>query len=225
MSSRFSLEAAELFGSRRRTDVRPRRRETSPEFRIAFICTGNICRSAYAEHGLARVLAGTSLEGQVLTASAGTGAVVGAGLETHMARHYTADFATEIPAHTAQVADVRFLAAQDLILVMTREHRQRLLQLDPSLLPRTFLLSEFTTIARTLLLQPLPHDPYAPPTGAAGRLRELVSVAARHRQTGAVAADVPDPYRRSAELYQQVARTLRDELDVLRDILLRASQH
>jgi protein-tyrosine phosphatase len=103
----------------------------SPKFRVATVCTGNICRSPMAEVLVKHLVAeDPSLSELVSVTSAGTARWhVGDPMDPR-ARRALDRAGYDLPGSLGAYADADFLDVQDLILVMTREHhydvRQRL---------------------------------------------------------------------------------------------------
>lgn len=96
-----------------------------PLLRVATVCTGNICRSPMAEV-LVRHLADSDpvLAGHVRVSSAGTARWhVGAPMDPR-ARRALDRAGLSGPGTPAAYADRSFLRQQDLVLVMTLEHRR-----------------------------------------------------------------------------------------------------
>lgn len=121
---------------------------------ILFVCTGNLCRSPMAAGLLrARLQAdGQGDEYQVL--SAGTWTVDGK-LASHYARLVMADRGIDISDHRTREISADLVDAADLILVMTRAHRESLVAEFPEAASRIYLLSEM--IGKTYDIA----DPYA----------------------------------------------------------------
>lgn len=98
---------------------------------------------------------------------------------------------------------------QDLLLVMTAEHRTELVQRFPSLLARTFTLREFARLSASL-------KGTVEPT-AWGR-RQLVREAFASRGQIRVSADrddVMDPYRQSIEVHKSAAQLIDVSLNAI----------
>ena len=95
-----------------------------PKFQVATICTGNICRSPMAEVLLKHLVAeDPSLSELVSVTSAGTARWhVGDPMDPR-ARRALDRAGYQLPGALGIYADSDFLDRQDLILVMTREHR------------------------------------------------------------------------------------------------------
>ena len=107
--------------------------------RIVFVCTGNICRSAMAEHLLRHLAAARGLD--LETASAGIAAESYYRVPEAAKRLLAAEGVPPFE-HQARLATREVLNSADLILVMTAEQRDYLAGLYPEFAPRTRLLRE-----------------------------------------------------------------------------------
>jgi protein-tyrosine-phosphatase len=110
-------------------------------FNILIVCTGNTCRSPLAEGILRSLLAARGID-HVAVSSAGIGAMSGMpatpfGVE--VARHWNID----ISGHRAQQVSKKVIADADLILAMSPEHVDYILQKDPSAITKTYLIRAF----------------------------------------------------------------------------------
>ena len=162
--------------------------------RVLVVCTGNVCRSPVAERLLAAALPGDGVE----VASAGVRPMVGHPIDEPIAELLraaggnTVDFA----ARPLQAEELR---EADLVLVMAREHRAAVASLVPAQMRSTLLLLEAAQAATSLAATGWPAD-VAPEPGA--RLAALPRLAGRLRGTaGRTELEVPDPHRRSAQVY------------------------
>jgi protein-tyrosine phosphatase len=186
--------------------------ESPAPVRILTVCTGNICRSPVAERllqaGLDQVL-----PGGFEVRSAGTRAMVGDPVQPPSA-DIIRTFGGTADGFAARQLTGKILRRVDLVLTMTSAHRGEVLQLDASLLKRTFTIREFARMLDVL------GEREAAAKQEEGRLngerleanaklwRKLPARAAsvRHLALAPEAADndVVDPYRRSAEYYAQM---------------------
>jgi protein-tyrosine phosphatase len=185
--------------------------ESPSPVRILTVCTGNICRSPVAERllqaGLDQVL-----PGGFEVRSAGTRALVGDPVQP-LSADIIHTFGGTAEGFAARQLSGKILRNVDLVLTMTSGHRGEVLQLDASLLKRTFTIREF---ARMLDVLEEREGPGTPERGLNGeRLaantklwRKLPARAAsvRHLALAPDAADndVVDPYRRSDDYYRQM---------------------
>ena len=182
--------------------------ETHPPIRILTVCTGNICRSPVAERllqaGLDQVHAGA-----FEVRSAGTRAMVG-----HPIQPPSADiirtYGGSPEGFSARQLTRQLLRESDLVLTMTSTHRGEALELDASLLRRTFTIREFARMLSQLELRHgLPAhgsaDTGSADTGGTENWRRLPARAAsvRHLALPVDPADndVVDPYRRGQDVY------------------------
>jgi protein-tyrosine phosphatase len=210
----------------------------SPPIRILTVCTGNICRSPVAERLLQAGLDQVT-PGAFRVRSAGTRAMVGEPAQPVSARIIRTYGGTP-DGFAARQLTPAILRETDLVLTMAARHRGEVLQLDPSLLRRTFTIREFARMLETLEEReraqgdlprgdtPAPAASLPPSPGADLRAlwRRLPAQAAsvRHLALAADAAanDVVDPYRRGEDVYLQ----MEDELaPALLTILRFAREH
>ena len=106
---------------------------------VLFVCTGNTCRSPLAEALLRRLLSERRVEG-ITVGSAGTGAWAGAPASEGSYLVALED-GVDLSAHRARPLTPELAASFDLILTMSRSHRQRLYDLGHG--DRAFLLGEY----------------------------------------------------------------------------------
>lgn len=182
--------------------------------RVLTVCTGNICRSPYAE----RVLRHHLPADQVRVISAGTGPLVDHPIDPD-ALALLSGGGMDGDGHRAQRLTRGLVEEADLVLAMTREHRTAVVQLVPRAVRKTFTVIE---AARLL------HDIDVGALGAttadrARRLPELlVAVRAQHPD-GPECDDVADPYQLGAPAFASMATALDPVLKSLISVLRRPS--
>jgi protein-tyrosine phosphatase len=140
--------------------------------RILTVCTGNICRSPVAERllqaGLDQVMPG----GFVVT-SAGTRAMVGDPMQP-LSGDIVRTYGGNPDGFVSRQLTSKILRGVDLVLTMTSGHRGEVLQLDASLLKRTFTIREFARMLEALEQRDAvasvagPAGPGVGPAGPAG---------------------------------------------------------
>lgn len=114
---------------------------------VLFICTGNICRSPTAERLAA--LYGKQLNLPDLTvSSAGTRAMIAHPIERHAAQ-VLETLGGDSSNFAARQLTPRIALTADLVLTMTKDHRDTVLELAPRLLRKTFTLKEAAQLSST----------------------------------------------------------------------------
>lgn len=130
-----------LASSRHRREARLRLARQEVPRSILFVCTGNICRSPYAEARLRAVLRGTELEAVKIESAGFIGPGRPAdprGSAIALAR------GVDLSRHQSRLIGPADAARFDLIVAMTRQHRTDLIRrfdLEPD---RVVLLGDFT---------------------------------------------------------------------------------
>ena len=183
------------------------------QFAVLFVCTGNICRSPTAERMLRHRLSGRLGPSMPFAVtSAGTGALVGAPIYPDAARLLTQS-GVDIDGFAARDLAKSMVESADVVLAMTREHRAATARLAPRALPKLFTLREF---ARTLAEN---RDAWPSTTDPLERARALLALAQQVRgKAGPVDRsmdDVPDPYRRSAQHYDEAWALISAAVDIV----------
>jgi protein-tyrosine phosphatase len=175
----------------------------APDFRVLFICTGNICRSPAAEVLLRDALAPGA---PVVVESAGLRACVGDPVAP--------DTAVLLPGtaagHRARQVTPAILRDSDLVLALTREHRAAIAALAPRVVRRLFTLVEFTELAAMAIDDGL----LAGSPGPGDSLRRLVSAAPRlrARRRPGPEDDIPDPFRQPPEAHRAAVRAISEAI-------------
>ncbi|WP_392542813.1 low molecular weight phosphatase family protein [Oryzobacter telluris] len=175
--------------------------------RILTVCTGNICRSPYAQ-----VVLGAGLEwarpGAFEVTSAGTHALVDHGVDAGSAALLDAK---GLPHDTfrARRLTPALLAQQDLVLVMAGHHKEYVVDEAPSVHRRTLTLRELAGALDDIeekddwpwLLSQAGAD------DVVSRWRALPGLIAAHRSRGRRRGerDVADPYQRGEKAFARMA--------------------
>lgn len=178
---------------------------------VLTVCTGNICRSPFAEVILRDELGGAG----VTAASAGMRALVDRPMTPEaatLARAYgVAD--DLIDAHRARWLDESHLRTPALVLAMTREHRRAVVELAPAATRRTFTVRELARLSAQVSDEDARAVADAAGTDPRARLDALLARLVSVRGEAEAPADaslddVIDPYRREWEIYEQMATEL-----------------
>lgn len=181
---------------------------TVPESDLLFVCTGNICRSAYAALWMQQAV------GDRLTvASAGTGAVVGSAAHPDIGPLLSHPDA--VTGHVAQQLTRPLLQGAGLVVAMTREHRSQAVRMFPGVLRRTVTLLEVALLAPYLDVSLLPSTPK----------QRIVAIgpaimAVRGSVPTDEAFDVEDPFGQDRAAFRDMGMVMDRALLVLRDLIL-----
>ena len=171
--------------------------------RILTVCTGNICRSPFLERALQAELDRSWGPGAVAVSSGGTGALPGHPMEDQArvlleSKGYTAD------GFLARDLTPALVAEADIVLTATRAHRGKVAMLHPKALRYVFAFREFADLVSGLddALVHIPSD------SAQEHFVRVVALAAGQRglraPLGDAAADIVDPYRRAAQVFEDM---------------------
>ena len=176
--------------------------ETPHPVRILTVCTGNICRSPVAERLLQAGLDEVQ-PGAFVVRSAGTRAMVGDPIQQPSA-DIIKSYGGTPEDFAARLLTPKILKESDLVLAMTAQHRGAVMQMDASLLKRTFTIREFARMLQVLEQRDAPSA--AVDLTAFWRGLPARAASVRHLALAPEPSDndVVDPYRRSQELYNQM---------------------
>jgi protein-tyrosine phosphatase len=192
------------------------------EFRVLYVCTGNICRSPFAEVLTAHLLAQHGLAAVVTVSSAGTGALVGHPMHPASQLEAVRRGVPEpwVDVFAARQLGRRIVGAADLILAATPAHRAEAVRIWPRALPVAFTLLEFARLAALVKLSGLPVDPV-------DRAGALVAAARAQRGMapggGPDADTIPDPYGGPAEAHGTAAAMVATAVDAIVRVLAPAT--
>lgn len=173
-------------------------------FRILFVCTGNLCRSALAEWYL-RSRAGDA----VVVASAGVHAPPGYPMDPPTAQALR-ELGGDGSGHVSRLLAAGQVQDADLVLGAAVSHRDAVLRLVPGALTRTFAVKEFLRLAAQVM--PPPREP-----------GELVRAVAGQRGRAAAVAeyadDIGDPFGFPIEVARLRAKETAQAVDALLELL------
>jgi protein-tyrosine phosphatase len=160
---------------------------------ILFVCTGNVCRSPMAERLAVAYCARLQIP-DLTVSSAGTRAVIAHPIHPDAAL-VLEKLGGDASNFAARQLTSRIASDTDLVLTMTRAHRDAVLELAPRGLRRTFTLSEAARLASEC-------NP-----------RDIADLAALRPQVAAhELPDISDPLGHSKEFFAMVAAQIADLL-------------
>lgn len=163
-----------------------------PAFKVLVVCIGNVCRSPVGE----RLLAARLPNARFAVSSAGVGAMVGYAMSKYASAELQG-YGGDPTGFAARQLTPDLIEDADLILTATRELRSQVLSEAPGALRRTFTILEFAALATMADVT------------ASGSPGEVVKWAGAHRSAAAaVEQDVPDPFRRGAEVHAAAAAAI-----------------
>lgn len=165
---------------------------------VLFVCTGNICRSPTAERLAAAYAHEHALD--ITTASAGTNAVIGHPVHSD-AEQILETLGGDGTGFAARQLSPKIAQGADLIVTMTAAHRDRVLELAPTKLKRTFTLPEAATLATEFGAQTVAD------------LSDL-----RPHLAGRSVPDVPDPIGQNLDVFATVGRQIADLLPAVLEL-------
>ncbi|HEU4511501.1 MAG TPA: hypothetical protein VFR87_00190 [Nocardioidaceae bacterium] len=163
--------------------------------RILFVCTANICRSAYAELRTAQ----RGVEGLEVS-SAGTHGWIDHPMDRPMAAELRAR-GVDPSGFRSRRLTKGMVDEADVVLTATAAHRTFVLQELPTAVRRTFSLGQLAAALEAV------------PAGVSGQ--ELLAAARRARATAVSDDDVADPFGRGQEAAAAAAAHIDELLDRL----------
>jgi protein-tyrosine phosphatase len=176
----------------------------SPDLHVLFVCTGNICRSPTAER-LALAYAAESPIPGFVASSAGTRAVIGHPMHPESAQELIA-LGGDPSGFTARQLTAKVMNGVDLVLTMTRQHRDVVLEQAPRLLHRTFTLTEAARLVTEFGAQDVPS---------------LSALRPQLRQDEAT--DIPDPIGQDSLFFTRTGSLIAELLVPVMEVCRRSS--
>ncbi len=171
---------------------------------ILFVCTGNICRSPSAER-LAEAFNAVDPIADFRASSAGTRAMIGHSMHPESAL-VLAGLGGDPGGFVARQLSPKIAGDADLVVAMTREHRDTVLEQAPRQLHRTFTLTEIAHLVTQF-------EP--------GSVRDLAAL--RPQLTAGDAPDIPDPIGQTPDVYARVGAQIADLVAPVVDFCRRAA--
>jgi protein-tyrosine-phosphatase len=110
---------------------------------VLFVCSGNICRSPFADAYLRKRLSANGRSLQHRVSSAGTLSIIGVEPDALAVAVAQRDAGLDLRPHRSSGLSRERVEEADVILVMEEQHRRHLGTLYPSHLARVRLLTEF----------------------------------------------------------------------------------
>ena len=167
---------------------------------VVFVCTGNICRSAFA----ASCFSASPMTEGIDIASAGTMAVVGHGIDDAFAR-IAQSLGADSRGHRARQLTGRILDEADILLVFGPEHREWILAGHPESSERVLALGQAGAV-----LSLLPHGVTIP-------WWSLAETVLARRPVPRPEDWIDDPYGRGEHAARITAQAITDNLGLLAD--------
>lgn len=181
-------------------------------FKLLTVCTGNICRSPYAELLLRAKLDPSRFELE----SAGTGALVDRPMPDPLLEIAARSGVEGAAEHRGQQLTEELIVDADLIFAMSREHRSKVVQMHPRANRYTFTLIEFARIARAIPDEELQEgvaDRRNIERAAFQTLSELRGIVPPPESQSDL--DIIDPYRCEVEVYEASMQTITEQVSAI----------
>ena len=111
-------------------------------FTILFVCTGNTCRSTMARAIASGIIKEKGAEKKIKVISAGT-SVIPDSKATDSAVNAMEERGLDVKKHTAKQLTPELIEKANLVLTMTRNHKQHVLTMVPDAQDKVFTLKEY----------------------------------------------------------------------------------
>lgn len=178
------------------------------ESMILFVCTGNTCRSYMAETIARAYIESLASVPNIKISSAGTGCYPGEPASTH-ARQVMAERGYANEEHQASPLTIEAIKEADLILTMTRLHREYVIRLVPEAEGKVFLLTEYAMLPVTEGITGKDTEQSEKVTEKAGK-QSGKAAEQRVEQGTAIITEITDPFGGDIDVYRACAGQLAD---------------
>lgn len=186
---------------------------------ILFVCTGNTCRSPMAEGLMRKLAAERGIEVEVR--SAGVAATTGMPI-SHHAEAVLRDHDVRGPEHSTQL-NADLIGWADLVLTLTRGHKQHVIQVFPDSVHKTYTLKEYVEDDEQVMNDLQELDSLFATLEMKRALGQEISADERERaieiRQRIPSFDISDPFGGSRDDYNVAAAEIRTALDRLLDKL------
>ncbi|GAA1273183.1 low molecular weight phosphatase family protein [Pseudonocardia aurantiaca] len=190
-------------------------------FRLLYVCTGNICRSPFAEILTRHLLIGR-LGGRAAAAfdvsSAGVQGVAGSAIHPSI-RHELSPWGLHLAAADRFVARQlrpEMASSAHLVLGANVRHRSAVIECEPGALSTSFSVREFARLALEVDQAALPADPVARAHALVGAVRQRRGVSPPSLPD---ADRIPDPMGKPQEAHHEAAMLILDAVSTIVDVI------
>ena len=121
-------------------------------------------------------------------------------------------FEIDLSNHKTRLLDQHIVDGAELIIVMTRPHELSISKIQQKARNRTFLIGEIVRLGSLIS-----NSGKLPPINS--WVKELHSARGGHMTSGRAADEIPDPFGKSFEEYEKVAKKLHGICEVLSKLL------
>ncbi|QQM67929.1 arsenate reductase/protein-tyrosine-phosphatase family protein [Actinomyces weissii] len=168
---------------------------------VLFVCTGNICRSAFAAAYLAHLIQGSG----ITVESAGIGALVGRGMDER-ALLLASQLGVDGSLHRARQLTGRMLGGASLVVVFGPEHYDWVQENNPEAIAKTVAVGQFVSGLEQDVGSQVQHR----------SISDLLSVVKQMQPVPDKSSWIKDPYKKDGSEYIQIMREVIDAVGRLR---------
>lgn len=142
--------------------------------RIIFVCTGNTCRSPMAEAIFRDIIVEKGIDKNFEVSSAGIYSFEGDPASYQAIEVMKKEFGIDLKTHRAKIIDDSDIEKADIILTMTKHHRDMIIDIYPEASEKVHILKEFAGIKEdTDVIDPFGQD-YDTYKSCANEIEELL---------------------------------------------------